>query len=92
MLDQLVAFDGSTDGLSRLAENVRGLLVAADLHDRALIDGFWENFQEVDMELELRTEPWAPSGSPNDQRLHAGIATFRSWVQSVLDSAGPDRE
>jgi hypothetical protein len=91
MLDEVDAFDGSTSDLARLAKNLRGLIDAADLHERALMDAFWSHFQEIDMELELRTEEWAPAGSANDERLRAGIATFRAWAQSALDDSGSDR-
>ena len=36
------------------------------------------------MNDELRTQPWAPAGSYDADRVRRGIDTFREWVASVL--------
>jgi hypothetical protein len=33
---------------------------------------------------ELRTEPWAPAGAANDEKLSTSLDAFKSWVLAVL--------
>jgi hypothetical protein len=43
------------------------------------------------MELEVRTEVWAPPGSASDQALDKALADFRSWVMEVSASTDGER-
>jgi hypothetical protein len=72
--------------LRKLVQDLQGLMGAAGLHRQALIDEFWCYEAPIDMELELRTEDWAPPGSGNDQALDRALADFRRWVMEVLAS------
>jgi hypothetical protein len=42
------------------------------------------------MELELRTEDWAPPGSGSDEALDRALADFRRWVMDVLASTNDE--
>ena len=43
------------------------------------------------MEMELRTEAWAPTGSASDERLEDGLRAFVAWVNGLLSDADPTR-
>ena len=92
MLDEIDSFRAGGIDLASLASNLKGLLGASDLHGIGLDRDFWDHFQEIDMELELRTEPWAPEGSSSDERLDRGLTLFREWVEGVLRSPNQERE
>jgi len=77
--------------LHKLVQDLQGLMGAADLHDQALIDEFWNHQAPIDMELELRTEDWAPPGSASDQNLDHALTEFREWVVEVLASTDDQR-
>ena len=91
MLDEIDLYEGKTIDLATLCSNLKGLLGASDLKSAALIDDFWTHFMELDMELELRTEDWAPVGAASDERLAAALLSYRAWVRSVLATSGDDR-
>jgi hypothetical protein len=76
--------------LQKLVQDLQGLMGAAGLHDPALIDEFWNHEAPIDMELELRTEDWAPPGSGSDEALDRALADFRSWAMEVLASTDDD--
>jgi hypothetical protein len=50
-----------------------------------------DHFQPIDMELEVRTEAWAPAGYASDGHLSKALATFRGWVLQVLTNASDER-
>ena len=81
-------------GLRKLVNDLQGLMAAADLHDQALINEFWNHEAPIDMELELRTEDWAPPGSASDEALDkrwptSGVGSRRCWRRQTM--SGPDR-
>jgi hypothetical protein len=85
MIERLDSYESGAIDLAKLADDLRGLLAASDVHDADLVGDFWDHFQEIDMVLELRTEPWAPPESDaSDARLQEGLDEFRSWVSGVL--------
>lgn len=43
------------------------------------------------MEHELRMEGWALPGSSSDERLHAGLDSYRRWVLDVLATTDDTR-
>jgi hypothetical protein len=84
MLERIDAFEAGTFGLTKLASDLRGLLAASDLHDTNLISEFWDHFQRIDMEDELRTERWAPPEAASDEVLNVALNDYRRWVTHVL--------
>jgi hypothetical protein len=91
MLDRIDDYNKGSGSLETLAEDLRGLISAVDLHSRSLTDDFWDHFQQIDKELELRTEPWAPAGPQSDERLKAALSEFRAWARTTLDAADRER-
>jgi hypothetical protein len=87
MIEKLDSYESRVIDLATLADDLRGLVSASELHDEDVVD-FWDHFQEIDMVLELRTEPWAPPESDaSDARLRAGLDAFRAWVSGELEDA-----
>jgi hypothetical protein len=84
MVSKLDGYSLADNSFPELVSDVRGLFEAADPHDGAIRSAFQSLWSELDMELELRTEPWAPAGSTSDARLLAGIASLRRWVVEVV--------
>jgi hypothetical protein len=74
-----------------LAENLRGLAEAADFKSDHLRDDFLDLWSRIDMEAELRTEPWAPPGSGNDEVLRDGLDALTSWVNARLADDNHER-
>jgi hypothetical protein len=87
MIEEVDAYLGGEIPLEKLAVNLRGLVAASDLKAVKLEREWWEHFNPIDMELELRTEAWAPAGSASDEHLSEALATFRAWVLQVLSTA-----
>jgi hypothetical protein len=58
MIEKLDSYESRVIDLATLADDLRGLVAASELPDEDVVD-FWDHFQEIDMVLELRTEPWA---------------------------------
>jgi hypothetical protein len=77
--------------LNRLAENLRGLIAASELRDIALEQDWWDHFIPIDMELELRTEAWAPPGAASDDHLSEVLAAFKGYVAATLARTSGDR-
>jgi hypothetical protein len=82
--------DGDID-LTKLVHDLRGLLGAADLHDGHLVDEFWAKQAPIDMELELRTEAWAPGVAASDDALECALREFRGWASGVLAATDDER-
>jgi hypothetical protein len=91
MVEEVDEFEAGRIELGVLAENLRGLLGASDLKTDRLIGEWWDHFQPIDMELEVRTEAWAPAGYASDGHLSKALATFRGWVLQVLTNASDER-
>lgn len=84
MLDRIVEFNIGTIDIKMLVSDLRGLYVEADPHDKAIQSEFEFVWGEIDMEMELRTEAWAPRGSASDERLTRGLEAFGEWVRRLL--------
>ena len=84
MVDQIREYGAGRVGLGALAERLRGLYVEADPHDRGVRDRFESMWSPIDVEHELRTEPWAPAGSGSDEALKQALGTFTDWVTAML--------
>ncbi len=91
MIEVLDNYDAGTTNLSKLSSDLKGLMGASDLHDESLIDDFWNYFARIDMELELRTESWAPPDSASDEALRDALDRYRAWVQHVLETTNGER-
>jgi hypothetical protein len=91
MIAEVDAYLADEIPLEGLADNLRGLVAASDLKDVKLEREWWEHFYPIDMELELRTEAWAPPGSASDERLSNALADFRAWVVEVLSKTSSER-
>jgi hypothetical protein len=91
MIEALDRYESGEIDLAKLVDDLRGLLKASDLQASELIGEFWNHFQEIDMELELRTEGWVPPGSASDTRLREALASYRTWVSQVLASTDDRR-
>src|SRR3954469_7733017 len=89
MTEEIEEYRAGRVTLERLTTNLKGLLAASDLRSPELGREFWSRFAPIDMELELRTEAWAPKGSPSDDVLSAAIDDFAGWVRDVLAKASP---
>jgi hypothetical protein len=89
MLRQIDDWEQGNLGLARLVTNLYGLLEATEMKGTEPADEFYSRWAKLDMEVELRTEPWAPTGSASDDRLNAAIASVRDHVHRVLDES-PD--
>lgn len=88
MLERASAFRSGEIALPRLVQELRGWMAASNIHDQALVDEFWIRLSPIDGEAELRTEPWAPAGSPNDERLDSLLADLTFWIDRVLAEQG----
>lgn len=91
MIESLDDFENGRIELGTLCSNLEGLMGAADLRDQHLRDEFWNQYAEINMEHELRSEGWAPSGSASDERLREGLDSYRRWVLNVLETSGITR-
>jgi hypothetical protein len=91
MIASIDAYRAGDLTLAKLVPDLQGLLGAADLHDTRIINEFWDHTAPIDMELELRTEAWAPKGSASDEHLDRALDAFEVWARSVLDSTDQAR-
>lgn len=86
MLERIDAYRAGSVTLAGLVNDLRGLFVEADPHDHPTRDDFEAHWSPIDAEYELRTEAWAPPGAASDERLAEVVASFASWVQSIIDA------
>jgi hypothetical protein len=91
MIESIDAYRAGDRDLRKLVSDLQGLLGAADLHDTALVQAWWDHEAEIDMELELRTEGWAPPGSASDENLDPALTDFQTWARQVLVSTDDQR-
>jgi len=91
MLDEVSRYRSGDLEIRALVQNLQGLMGAADFHAERLRDEFWNVEAEISMEMELRTEAWAPTGSASDERLEDGLTAFVAWVNGLLSDADPTR-
>ena len=90
MTRRIDAYEAGEVDLGSLVADVRGLFIEADPHDVTVRDDFELFWAPIDAQLELRTEPWAPPGSPSDAALSDSVAAFRRWVRTVVDADATD--
>jgi len=91
MLDQLDDYTADTTSLEQLVSNLKGLLGAADIHDLGTINAFWDHLAPIDMQLELKTESWAPPGAFSQPVLAAAIQNYRAWIDHILNNPTEER-
>jgi hypothetical protein len=91
MIESVDAYRAGHFDLRKLVVDLQGLLGAADLHDAHLVNEWWDHEAPIDMELELRTEAWAPEGSASDEALDRAMSDFETWAREVLDSTDSAR-
>jgi hypothetical protein len=91
MIESIDAYRAGDLDLRKLVVDLQGLLGAADLHDTDLVGEWWNHQAPIDMELELRTEAWAPSRSASDDNLDRALSEFQSWARGVLSSTDHQR-
>jgi len=84
MLDEINELRLGEIDLQTLVNDLRGLYVEADPHDEKVRQGFEVVWAQLDGQLELRTESWAPAGSASDEGLQRALDEFRDWVTGVL--------
>jgi hypothetical protein len=91
MIESIDAYRAGQFDLRKLVVDLQGLLGAVELHDDHLVREWWNHEAPIDMELELRTEAWAPEGSASDQALDRALSDFQTWARQVLDSTDGER-
>jgi len=91
MVESIDSYRAGRMDLGKLVSDLRGLMGAADLHNESLIHAFWNHEAPIEMELELRTEPWAPANSASDDELDRAIGAFRAWALDTLASTDDQR-
>jgi hypothetical protein len=84
MLDRVADYNLGRVELGALVADLRGFFVEADPHNSALRSDFETYWAPIDAEHELRTEPWAPPNSANDDTLALSVARFREWVRDEV--------
>ncbi|MEV7012637.1 hypothetical protein [Streptosporangium sp. NPDC051022] len=89
MVEHLDLYASSQTSLPKLVEDLRGLFEASDPRELGIRDSFQWLWAELDMENDLRTEPWAPAGSADDVRLAEVIDALRSWATRVATGELP---
>jgi hypothetical protein len=85
MLDHIDAYESGRLPLPKLVQDLRGLFDAANPRELSVRDHFEDLWSVIDGESELRTEPWAPPGAADDQRLAATLGALRNWAASVAN-------
>jgi hypothetical protein len=86
MLDRVDEYEQGRLGLGELVDDLRGFNLEADPHDARIRDDFESKWVLIDLEHELRTESWAPSGAASDVKLAKHLLLFHDWAEGVLAS------
>ena len=84
MLERVRSFENDEIDLTKLVDDLRGLIIEAGPDAADIRDHFELCWSELDMIDELRTQPWAPSGSYDEARLQRGIEALRNWVTTAV--------
>jgi len=84
MIGQIGEYRAGRLGLGALTAGLRGLYVEADPHDAVVRDQFEAVLASIDMQYELRIEPWAPAGSASDEALDRALDAFTEGVAAIL--------
>ncbi|WP_433356177.1 hypothetical protein ACQP25_19215 [Microtetraspora malaysiensis] len=80
MVEHLDLYVSGRTSLPKLVEDLRGLFEASDPHELEIRDSFQWLWGDLDAESELRTQPWAPAGAADDDRLARAIRELRLWA------------
>ena len=91
MIASVDAFRMGRIEIRTLVRDLEGLLGAADVRDRRLIDEWWNHAAPIVREAACRTEDLV-SERASDENLDRALSDFRAWACSVLDSADPERK
>jgi hypothetical protein len=91
MVDHLDLYASGRTSLPKLVEDLWGLFEASDPHELEIRDSFQWLWADLDGESELRTEPWAPAGAADDDRLARVISELRLWATRVASGELPAR-
>jgi hypothetical protein len=95
MVGQAAELRGGGLPIDRLAANLRGLFDATGIRSPDLRDEFQDLWADIDIESELRTEPWAPPGAVSDERLTRALDSLIVGRESrwgpATDSVHPCR-
>jgi hypothetical protein len=84
MRDQIDAWRRGEIALPTLSENLFGLLKASEMDASPVGEEFYSRWADLDSEVELRTEPWAPPGLASDERLEATLTSLLDLINQVL--------
>jgi hypothetical protein len=77
MIEKLDSYESGVIDLTTLADDLRGLVAPSELHHEDVVD-FSDHFPEIDIVLELRTEPWPRRLG----RLAGGFDAFHARLNS----------
>jgi len=91
MIASVDAFRLGRIELRTLVADLEALLRAIDLHDRRLLDEWWQHATPIAMQLELPTGDPAYEGTASINALDRALSDFRTWTCSVLDATDPER-
>ncbi|MEV0975158.1 hypothetical protein [Microtetraspora glauca] len=83
MVERLDLYASGQTSLPKLVEDLRGLFEASDPRELEIRDSFQWLWGDLDAECELRTQPWAPVGAADDDRLAGAIGELRLWATRV---------
>ncbi|GLX02999.1 hypothetical protein Misp02_70850 [Microtetraspora sp. NBRC 16547] len=91
MVERLDLYASGRIPLPKLVDDLRGLFEASDPRELEIRDSFQWLWADLDGECELRTQPWAPAGVADDDRLARVIGDLRLWARRVAAGELPAR-
>jgi len=91
MVEHLDLYASGRTRLPKLLEDLWGLFAASDPRVLEIRDSFQWLWSDLDGECELRTQPWAPAGVADDDRLATVIGELRLWATQVAAGESPPR-
>ncbi|GAA1264064.1 hypothetical protein Psi02_76410 [Planotetraspora silvatica] len=91
MVEYLDLYASGQTPLSKLVEDLWGLFEVSDPGELEIRDSFQRLWSDLDGECELRTQPWAPAGVADDDRLASVISELRMWATQVAAGESPSR-
>ena len=91
MVEHLDLYASGRTPLPKLVEDLLGLFEASDPRELEIRDSFQWLWSDLDRECELRTQPWAPAGAADDDRLAGVIGELRLWATQVAAGESPSR-
>ncbi|MEU6426689.1 hypothetical protein ABZ860_12380 [Microbispora sp. NPDC046973] len=91
MVELLDLYASGRTSLPKLVEDLWALFAASDPRELEIRDSFHWLWSDLDGECELRTQPWAPAGVADDDRLAGVIGELRLWAVQVAAGELPAR-